>query len=78
MIAEAGLQAEVIYIDASHEEPDVTADLNAYWPLVKPGGILYGDDWDWEGVEKAVRAFAIQQHVQIRYTEKKWIIYKPL
>jgi hypothetical protein len=78
MIAEAGLQADIIYIDASHEEPDVAADLKAYWPLVKPGGMLYGDDWDWEGVEIAVRAFAVQHHLQIHYTEQKWIIYKPI
>lgn len=57
--AEKQAQADMIYIDASHDEEDVAADLRAYWPLVRHGGVLFGDDYDtWQGVRSAVNIFA--------------------
>jgi predicted O-methyltransferase YrrM len=54
-----GLQVDAIYVDASHEEADVYADLHLYWDVVRPGGILFGDDYSssWPGVIKAVNHF---------------------
>jgi len=46
--------ADIIYIDASHEYEPVKSDIEAYWKLLKPGGIMIGDDYDWPGVKKAV------------------------
>jgi cephalosporin hydroxylase len=43
-LARRGVQADMIYIDASHDYDDVLADLHAYWPLVRPHGVLCGDD----------------------------------
>lgn len=40
-----GVQAELIYIDGSHEYEDVKADIRAYLPLLKPGGVMFGDDY---------------------------------
>src|SRR5690606_15021310 len=31
-------------IDACHQYPDVAADIKAWWPKVRPGGILAGHD----------------------------------
>lgn len=44
------------FIDGSHQYEDVKADLLAYLPKVKVGGILAGHDYDpaWEGVVRAV------------------------
>lgn len=44
------------FIDASHEYEDVKADIEAWLPKVKIGGILAGHDYDvaWQGVVKAV------------------------
>jgi len=51
------IRAELIYIDGSHDERDVYADIHAYWPLLKPGGVLFGDDYDsFEDVRRAVAA----------------------
>lgn len=42
-IAPASL--DFAYIDARHDYCGVTDDLNAYWPLIKPGGIMAGHDF---------------------------------
>ena len=43
------------YIDASHEYKDVKADIQAWLPKMKPGGLLAGDDLNYyPGVLKAV------------------------
>jgi hypothetical protein len=49
------IRAELIYIDGSHDAEDVLSDIRAYWPLLRKGGVLFGDDYDsWEGVRRAV------------------------
>jgi SAM-dependent methyltransferase len=46
---------DFVFIDASHEYEDVKADILAWLPKVKIGGILAGHDYDtFEGVNKAV------------------------
>ncbi len=44
MLAEEGVQADLIYIDGGHDEDTVLADLKAYWPLLRAGGVMLGDD----------------------------------
>src|SRR5690606_5590508 len=39
---------DVIYIDGSHLAKDVISDLVLSHPLLKKGGILICDDYDWE------------------------------
>lgn len=36
-----------VYIDGNHTYPMVAKDLEFYYPLVKKGGFLCGDDYDW-------------------------------
>jgi cephalosporin hydroxylase len=49
---------DLVYIDASHLEENVVADLEAWYPKVRAGGLLCGHDWGYyEGVEKAVHRF---------------------
>jgi SAM-dependent methyltransferase len=46
---------DFVFIDASHEYEDVKADILAWLPKVKIGGILAGHDYDnFEGVNRAV------------------------
>jgi predicted O-methyltransferase YrrM len=39
---------DVIYVDGSHEAPNVMLDAMVSWELLKPGGVLIFDDYDWE------------------------------
>lgn len=43
-----------IYIDGSHETPDVLQDIELYHPKVKEGGLLLFHDHTWTSVRKAV------------------------
>lgn len=45
---------DFVFIDAGHTYELVTADIDAWWPKLKPGGIMAGDDFTWDGVHKAV------------------------
>lgn len=74
-----GVSADVIYIDGSHEEEDVLADLRAYWPLLNAKGILFGDDFDeiWPGVRSAVRRFCREYNLTEEIRDGKWIVRKP-
>lgn len=50
------VSASIVYIDGNHGYENVWADLVAWWPKVKVGGILAGHDYDpgHEGVMRAV------------------------
>lgn len=45
---------DAVFIDAAHDFESVKADLAAWRPKVKPGGILAGHDADSYGVQKAL------------------------
>ncbi|MCJ2032739.1 class I SAM-dependent methyltransferase [Methylobacterium sp. J-068] len=64
-----GLTADVIHLDAGHEETSVAADLRAWWPVLRPGGLLIADDYDslggrFPGVTRAVDAFCVAERVR--------------
>lgn len=79
-LAARDVQAELIYIDASHEEQEVLSDLLDFWPLVSLGGVLLGDDHDeyWPGVRSAAGQFARERGLQLEIDEGKWLLRKPL
>jgi predicted O-methyltransferase YrrM len=45
---------DFVFIDACHETEAVKADILAWWPKVKIGGILAGHDYFWTQVQPAV------------------------
>lgn len=46
---------DFVLIDGSHQYEDVKADIAAWLPKMKKGGLLAGDDYNWSGVSRAVR-----------------------
>ncbi|MEM7387324.1 MAG: class I SAM-dependent methyltransferase [Verrucomicrobiota bacterium] len=67
-----GVRSELIYIDGSHEEEDVYQDLNDYWEVLAPGGVIFGDDYTWDGVRLAVQRFSREKSLEIEFREDKW------
>jgi len=46
---------DVIFIDADHRTPEISADLNAWRPKLKAGGLLCGHDAGDAGVDAALK-----------------------
>jgi hypothetical protein len=66
---------DYVYIDGEHSYEGVMRDLVHYFPKVKVGGYLIGDDYGWEGVGPAVDAFVALHGAELSpvidpYTEK--------
>jgi hypothetical protein len=60
-IAEHGLEPDLIYIDAEHSFEAVSAELELSHKLF-PTARLVGDDYDWQGVQRAVDEFAVREN----------------
>ena len=71
-----GITADLVYLDASHEEEDVYQDLCNYWEVVADSGVLFGDDYAWDGVRLAVTRFAKEEKKQIAFVADKWVLRK--
>lgn len=76
---------DVVYIDADHKYDPVLADISAWYPKIKPGGVLCGDDYiDGSHIEKfgvipAVNDFASQHGLKFAVTSghnPTWIFCK--
>lgn len=48
---------KVIYLDSAHEEGETMLEVRDAWRLLPEGGLLFGDDWSWPGVEADVTSF---------------------
>lgn len=66
-----------IYIDGDHTYEGVMEDLCAYFPKVKAGGLIIGDDYGLESVTRAVQDFCSSQIIKrIRIKNNQYIIEK--
>lgn len=69
---------DFVWLDAAHDPESVLADLEAWYPLVKPGGILGGHDLDWPTVQQALIPWAAMRGVPIEsVSQRSWMIHKP-
>lgn len=76
----ADFAADMVYIDGGHEYDDVLADMESWWPLVRSGGVMLGDDWGTfisvpEAVNKFVKDDGLSNHFHVQ--NNKWVIHKP-
>jgi glycosyltransferase involved in cell wall biosynthesis len=72
-------KADLIYIDASHEVDDVYNDIAQYWELLKPNGVMLGDDYgdqNYIGVTTAVHKFAKERNLKLKTARDKWWLQK--
>jgi len=74
---------DLVFIDGDHRPESVLADVSAWYPKVKEGGILCGDDFNWPGTpEVLVRFFEYLGVPLIGYRSAdgivlKWSVVKP-
>lgn len=61
-------QFDFVFIDAEHTYECVTADIAAFAPLIKSGGLLIGHDYCMEQVHKAVQEYARVNQKEIAWT----------
>lgn len=75
---------DCIYIDADHTYEAVSADLAAWWPKLKPGGIFGGHDYFEHinrqgapfGLIRAVNEFMEAKGLQLWVRRKSWFTIK--
>lgn len=53
---------DFVFIDGDHRAESVYADLKAWWPKIKPGGLLAGHDYNNNGPRQGVERFAAEGH----------------
>jgi len=79
-------QPSFVYVDANHAEQAVSRDLELWWPLLAPGGMLSGSTYtdDADGrvrVRKSVDRFAAGLGAKVYLTHDdqppSWFIFKP-
>ena len=49
-----------IYVDSAHEPDETLTELRNSWAILQSPGVLFGDDFSWEGVNGDVRKFAVE------------------
>ncbi|KAL8517126.1 hypothetical protein ACS0TY_015372 [Phlomoides rotata] len=71
-----GVYGDLVEVDAAHDFHSAWMDINnAYKVLRKPGGVLFGHDYVWVGVRKAVHSFARCHGFRVRIHGEHWILY---
>jgi len=78
-LAKHNIPADMVYVDASHDEDDVYRDVVDYWKVLRPGGVMFGDDWSdyWPGVVNAVTQFSQEQGLKLHAEGVNWLLIKP-
>lgn len=69
---------QVIYLDSAHEQGETLIELALYWNLLRPGGVLFGDDWGWISVRCDVKKFTYIRNLTIEHFHNTWVLKKPL
>lgn len=73
---------DLVFVDGDHTYDAVKRDIELYWPKVRSGGYLTGDDFAIPAVTRAVTEFASRNHLRIErmYNNKgvaqHWAFYK--
>jgi hypothetical protein len=80
MIKVLGYEIDFVYLDSAHEAGETFLEMNLYYDLLKPGGVLLGDDFGcFPAVKYDVQKFLEFKGLNAELLEDKetWIIKKP-
>lgn len=71
---------DFVFIDAQHTYEACKEDIETWFPKVRPGGLITGHDYRWDGVNRAVHEFANARKCQGYFTPGAsdiWFFKKP-
>jgi len=79
LLKRLGVQPDMVYIDAGHKEEEVAIDLDNYFDILRPSGVMFGDDYmlEWPGVIAAVNKFVAKHSLPLLASPGKFVIRKP-
>lgn len=72
---------DFVYVDSAHEAGETFMELSLFWNLLRPGGILLGDDyWGFPALKHDVDLFCKVHHCKPVFSgdSDTWLIKKPL
>lgn len=66
---------DFVFIDGEHSEKAVREDFEAWYPKVKPTGVIGGHDYDWKIVEQTVQSISTEVNIPITTQGTSWLMY---
>ncbi len=64
----------MVFVDGGHDYEAGMDDLQSWVPLMRPRGIVCGDDWNWESVSGAVKDFVNRAEYWLEFPcENTWL-----
>jgi len=78
--AEASL--DVVFLDADHSYAALRADIAAWWPKLKPGGVMAGHDIHtyasvWQAVHDQFKMQNSKLKIEVLGDQNIWVVRKP-
>ena len=83
-LSRIGVSIDALHIDAGHDYLAVQKDLESWWSLLRPGGVLIADDYfddenkAWPEVKQAVDDFVAGRGLALEHDRGKAWIAKPI
>ena len=77
-------KVDFVYIDGNHQSEYILKDIDDYFPIVKPLGVLGGHDYyngfqrEHDSVVNVVNSFVVEQNLQLRTEMPDWWIEKAI
>lgn len=72
------VKAQLIYIDGSHEQPDVYWDVKMFYDVLDQKGVMFGDDYNYPPVNQDVNKFCDEKGLSLQVLHNNyWVINKP-
>ena len=64
-------------MDSAHERDETYIEMKLFWTTLRPGGVLFGDDYGWTQVKHDVDKFVQKNKVKLELHGGTWHIQKP-
>ncbi len=70
---------DCVYLDSSHEREESYLEITRYFSLLRPGGVLFGDDYtpEFKGLVASVNRYAYENEICLQIFGEKWMMVKP-